>query len=100
MSEKKIAVVTGGSAGIGEAAARALADDGYTVYVCARRKELCEKIAGEIGGVGVELDVTDQGSVDKLVELTHSRHLRRPRVRSTSSRSSGATRRSRPPTQH
>lgn len=68
MSEKKIAVVTGGSAGIGEAAARALADDGYTVYVCARRKELCEKIAGEIGGVGVELDVTDQGSVDKLAE--------------------------------
>lgn len=63
---QKIAVVTGGSAGIGEATARALAADGWTVYVAARRKELCDTIAEEIGGVGVELDVTDQGSVDKL----------------------------------
>lgn len=69
MSEKKIAVVTGGSAGIGEAAARALAKDGYTVYVCARRKELCDDIAAEIGGVGVELDVTDEGSVEKLASV-------------------------------
>ena len=38
-AEKKIAVVTGGSAGIGEATARALAADGWTVYVAARRAE-------------------------------------------------------------
>ena len=62
----KIAVVTGGSAGIGEAAARALAGDGWTVYVAARRIERCEPIAREIGGVAVELDVTDQESVDTL----------------------------------
>ncbi|WP_288832097.1 SDR family oxidoreductase [uncultured Corynebacterium sp.] len=62
----KIAVVTGGSAGIGEAAARALAADGWTVYVAARRLERCEEIAKEIGGVAVELDVTSQESVDKL----------------------------------
>ena len=63
---KKIAVVTGGSAGIGEASARALAADGWKVYVAARRYERCQRIAEEIGGVAVELDVTDQGSVDKL----------------------------------
>ncbi|MDY5784666.1 MULTISPECIES: SDR family NAD(P)-dependent oxidoreductase [unclassified Corynebacterium] len=62
----KIAVVTGGSAGIGAATARALAADGWTVYVAARRLERCEEIAREIGGVAVEVDVTDQGSVDKL----------------------------------
>lgn len=66
---QKIAVVTGGSAGIGEATARALAADGWTVYVAARRKERCEQIAAEIGGVGVEVDVTDQGSVDQLAGL-------------------------------
>ncbi|GAB3082680.1 SDR family oxidoreductase [Corynebacterium aquatimens] len=66
MVEKKVAVVTGGSAGIGEAAARALASDGWLVYVAARRKERCDAVAAEIGGIGVELDVTDQGSVDKL----------------------------------
>lgn len=65
-AEKKIAVVTGGSAGIGEATARALAADGWTVYVAARRAEECERIAAEIGGVGVGLDVTDQASVDEL----------------------------------
>ena len=66
---QKIAVVTGGSAGIGEAAARALAADGWLVYVAARRKELCDAIAADIGGVAVELDVTEQGSVDTLAEL-------------------------------
>ncbi|SDM04181.1 NADP-dependent 3-hydroxy acid dehydrogenase YdfG [Corynebacterium mycetoides] len=63
---QKIAVVTGGSAGIGEASARALAGDGWKVYVAARRLERCEEIAKDIGGVAVELDVTDQESVDKL----------------------------------
>lgn len=63
---ERIAVVTGGSAGIGEASARALAADGWKVYVAARRVERCQRIAEEIGGVAVELDVTDQGSVDKL----------------------------------
>lgn len=63
---ERIAVVTGGSAGIGEASARALAADGWKVYVAARRVQRCQRIAEEIGGVAVELDVTDQGSVDKL----------------------------------
>ncbi|WP_018296720.1 SDR family oxidoreductase [Corynebacterium lubricantis] len=63
----KVAVVTGGSAGIGEATARALASDGWTVYVAARRKDRVEKIAEEIGGIPVELDVTSQESVDALV---------------------------------
>ncbi len=70
-ANSKVAVVTGGSAGIGEAACRALARDGWKVYVAARRVELCEQIAQEIGGVALELDVTDQGSVDKLKELAH-----------------------------
>lgn len=50
MSEQKVAVVTGGSAGIGEATCRALAKDGWQVVVVARRLERCERIAEEIGG--------------------------------------------------
>lgn len=65
-AQNKVAVVTGGSAGIGEATARALAKDGYTVVVAARRLERCEEVAREIGGVAVRLDVGDRGSVDKL----------------------------------
>ena len=66
MESQRVAVVTGGSAGIGAAAARALASDGWHVIVAARRLDKCEAIAKEIGGVAAELDVTDQVSVDKL----------------------------------
>ena len=66
MTAQKVAVVTGGSAGIGAAAARALANDGWHVVVAARRLDKCEAIAKEIGGVAAELDVTDQVSVDTL----------------------------------
>lgn len=69
MSEQKVVVVTGGSAGIGEATCRALAKDGWKVIVAARRYERCRQIAEEIGGVAVALDVGDQESVDKLAQL-------------------------------
>ena len=67
--DKKVAVVTGGSAGIGEAACRALAADGWHVIVAARRVERCQAIADEIGGEALGLDVTDEVSVDKLAKL-------------------------------
>lgn len=67
--DKKVAVVTGGSAGIGEAACRALAADGWHVIVAARRVERCRGTADEIGGAALELDVTDEVSVDKLAKL-------------------------------
>lgn len=66
MGKQQVAVVTGGSAGIGAAAARALAKDGWRVVVAARRLDRCRVVVEEIGGVAAELDVTDQGSVDRL----------------------------------
>lgn len=69
MSEQKVAVVTGGSAGIGEATCRALAKDGWKVIVAARRLEKCQAIADDIGGRAIHLDVTDPASVAKLNEL-------------------------------
>src|SRR5688500_5182164 len=61
--QPRIAVVTGASSGIGAAAARALARDGFTVYVGARRAERLQEIAAETGGVALPLDVTDGDSV-------------------------------------
>ena len=66
MGKQRVVVVTGGSAGIGAAAARALAKDGWRVVVAARRLDRCRAVAEEIGGGAAELDVTDQGSVDRL----------------------------------
>lgn len=60
-------MVTGASSGIGEATARALADDGYHVVVGARRTDRIESLAAEIGGRAQHLDVTDAESVETFV---------------------------------
>ncbi|MEO5641190.1 MAG: SDR family NAD(P)-dependent oxidoreductase, partial [Sphingomicrobium sp.] len=52
------AVVTGGASGLGEATARALAAKGAKVAIFDRDVERGEMVAGEIGGVFCEVDVT------------------------------------------
>jgi NADP-dependent 3-hydroxy acid dehydrogenase YdfG len=64
--QRRTAVVTGASSGIGEATARALAAAGFEVVAAARRLERCEALAEEIGGRAQRLDVTDPGSVAEL----------------------------------
>ncbi|HZK32609.1 MAG TPA: SDR family NAD(P)-dependent oxidoreductase, partial [Corynebacterium sp.] len=65
-TDKKIAIVTGASSGIGKATAGALAQEGWHVIAAARRTDKIQAVADEIGGTAIELDVTDQASVDKL----------------------------------
>jgi NADP-dependent 3-hydroxy acid dehydrogenase YdfG len=61
--ETRTAVVTGASSGIGEATARRLASDGFSVVMGARRIDRLERIAGEVGARALALDVTLPGSV-------------------------------------
>lgn len=58
-ADTRIAVVTGASSGIGEASTRELAGQGFHVVVGARRVDRLEKLAAEIGGTALPLDVTD-----------------------------------------
>ncbi len=62
--QDQVAVVTGASSGIGEATARTLAAQGFHVVVGARRVDRLERLADDIGGTALELDVTDEDSVD------------------------------------
>jgi 3-oxoacyl-[acyl-carrier protein] reductase len=62
-----VAFVTGGGRGIGAGIARALAGDGWDVVVGARSRDEIERVAHEIGGRAVELDVADPASVERAV---------------------------------
>jgi 3-oxoacyl-[acyl-carrier protein] reductase len=61
------ALVTGGGRGIGAGIARALAGDGWDVVVAARSGGQVEAVASEIGGEGVQVDVSDRDSVERMV---------------------------------
>ena len=58
------AVVTGGSSGLGEATARALAAEGVKVAIFDLNVQRGEEVAAEIGGVFCAVNVTDDTSVD------------------------------------
>ncbi len=67
--EGKVALVTGGSRGIGAAISRALAEAGAKVAVNYRSGEdAAEAIAGEIGGLAVQADVSSPEEAQALVE--------------------------------
>ena len=62
-ADRRVALVTGASSGIGAATVRALAAAGLDTVAAARRVERCEELAREVGGRALRLDVTDDASV-------------------------------------
>jgi 3-oxoacyl-[acyl-carrier protein] reductase len=63
----QVALVTGGGRGIGALIAKELAEAGMRVAVAARSSDQIERVAREIGGIAVEVDVSDQASVGHMV---------------------------------
>jgi 2-hydroxycyclohexanecarboxyl-CoA dehydrogenase len=68
--EGRKALVTGGASGIGAAIAARLAAEGAEVWVGDIDVEGAEKVAGEINGHALELDVTDLESAHAAVVAT------------------------------
>src|ERR1700688_3191576 len=71
----KVAVVIGGSSGIGRTLARGLAEAGADVVPSARRMELVNVVADEIESLGrrslrISCDVADFGSLEKVLQAS------------------------------
>ena len=64
----KVVLITGGSSGIGEATARQLRADGFTVFAAARRLDRMAGLA-ELGIHTLAMDVTDDASMVAGVEM-------------------------------
>ena len=70
----RVAIVTGASGGLGVQMAKALASQGASIVVCARRLEKCQEVADEIASeFGVETlatrcDITDTDNVEAMVD--------------------------------
>ena len=67
-ADQRVAVVTGASAGIGEATARTLAAQGFHVVCVARRADRIKALADDIGGSAIVADVTDADAVAALAD--------------------------------
>lgn len=77
----KVALITGGSSGIGAATARRFADEGATAVICGRRQRLLEKTVAAIRETGgradwIAADVSDEIAFTAAVDETIRRYAR------------------------
>lgn len=70
----RVAVVTGGSSGIGAAVARRLEGKGWHCVLVARGEERLREVAGEIGAEYEVCDVGDRAAVDAMAAAVRERH--------------------------
>lgn len=80
-SGKRVAWVTGGGSGIGQAGAESLAADGWTVVISGRRKDALDAVAADIGANGgkaevLVLDVSKAEDVSKAAQQILATHGR------------------------
>jgi uncharacterized protein len=73
---QRIAVITGGSSGIGAAIARRLIEEGWQGVLLARGEERLREVAGRIGAEWEVCDVGDRDAVERVAGTIRARHPR------------------------
>ncbi len=72
---ERVVVITGGGSGIGEALARAANDAGARhVVVADLNGDEAQRVAADVGGTGVQIDVREEEAIQELVETTQDAH--------------------------
>jgi NAD(P)-dependent dehydrogenase (short-subunit alcohol dehydrogenase family) len=71
----RVAIITGGSVGLGRQMAEGLAEMGANLVLCARKKERCQQAAEELKRLGVEVlalgcDVKDPANIQAVADAT------------------------------
>ena len=84
----KVAVITGGSDGIGRATAEVLAREGAKVVICARGQEKLDQTVAHIRKAGGEVtaikaDVTSDADVNRLFDETVKKDRKSTRLNSS-----------------
>jgi NAD(P)-dependent dehydrogenase (short-subunit alcohol dehydrogenase family) len=92
----KVAMISGGGDGIGQAMATGLAEAGSDVVVFSRRLEKCEEVAHEIETIGaralaLHCDITRESDVDRVVTQTIKKFNKIDILVNNSGRTWGAT---------
>lgn len=70
MTHIRCAVVTGGSSGIGKSIAESLSAQGFHIVVADVDKEKGHRVAEALGGVFVDVDLTERESCRRLIDTT------------------------------
>jgi short-subunit dehydrogenase len=70
----QVAVVTGGSSGIGAAVARKLTERGWSCVLVARGQERLRSVAEELGAEWEQCDVGDRSAVERTAAVICKRH--------------------------
>ena len=74
-----VAIITGGSKGLGKEMALGLAEAGATTVLCSRHLDECESVAGEVSelsgatSIGMAADVTDEKDVERMFDAVVER---------------------------
>lgn len=70
--ENKVALITGAGAGLGAQMARRFREEGAELIINDIHEQAAQKIAREVGGIGIAADVADSSAVRLMLERVHS----------------------------
>jgi NAD(P)-dependent dehydrogenase (short-subunit alcohol dehydrogenase family) len=70
----KVAVITGGAGGFGQAIARAFGREGALVIITDVNRDAVSNVADALGCLGLEQDVTDEAKWTEIIAAAEQRH--------------------------